>query len=141
MDQACGAVLQCFYPGAEGGHAVADILFGRVSPSGRLPVTFYRGDDDLPPFEEYAMANRTYRFFKGTPLYPFGHGLTYGDIHESWESDDTVTVENRGGMDTAYTVLRYKDGALYGIQRLFLRVGTSQTVRFTDEALWEKVKR
>ena len=136
----CDAVLQCFYPGAEGGYAVADILFGRVSPSGRLPVTFYRGDDDLPPFEDYAMENRTYRFFKGTPLYPFGHGLSYGDVHESWESDDTVTVENRGGMDTGYAVLWYKDGALCGIRRLYLRVGDRVTVHFEPEALWEKVK-
>ena len=140
VDRTCDAVLQCFYPGAEGGYAVADILFGRVSPSGRLPVTFYRGDDDLPLFEDYAMENRTYRFFKGTPLYPFGHGLSYGDVHESWESDDTVTVENRGGMGTGYAVLWYKDGALCGIRRLYLRVGDRVTIHFEPETLWEKVK-
>jgi beta-glucosidase len=77
QDRSCGAVLQCFYPGAEGGAALADILFGNVCPSGRLPVTFYRSDDDLPPFDDYSMENRTYRYFNGQPLYPFGHGLSY----------------------------------------------------------------
>lgn len=73
-----GAVLQAWYPGPRGGRALADILFGRVSPSGKLPVTFYRGLDDLPEFTDYGMEGRTYRFYKGEPLYPFGYGLTYG---------------------------------------------------------------
>ncbi len=79
-DELCGAVVQCFYPGAQGGAALADILFGRVSPSGRLPVTFYRSVDDLPPFEDYSMRGRTYRYFEGAALYPFGHGLGYEPI-------------------------------------------------------------
>lgn len=73
------AVLQAWYPGARGGAEVADILFGRTAPSGKLPVTFYRGTDDLPDFTDYAMAGRTYRYYGGMPLYPFGYGLTYGD--------------------------------------------------------------
>ncbi|MDD6031895.1 MAG: glycoside hydrolase family 3 C-terminal domain-containing protein, partial [Oscillospiraceae bacterium] len=68
QDEQCDAVVQCFYPGAEGGNALADILFGKACPSGRLPVTFYRSTDDLPPFADYSMKNRTYRFFEGTPL-------------------------------------------------------------------------
>jgi beta-glucosidase len=71
------AILQAWYPGQAGGTALADILFGNYNPSGRLPVTFYRATADLPAFENYAMSNRTYRYFTGKPLYPFGHGLSY----------------------------------------------------------------
>jgi beta-glucosidase len=71
------ALLQAWYPGEQGGRAVAEVLFGDVNPAGRLPVTFYRSTDDLPPFEEYSMSNRTYRYFNGQPLFAFGHGLSY----------------------------------------------------------------
>jgi beta-glucosidase len=71
------AVLQAWYPGAEGGLAVAEALFGQTNPSGRLPVTFYRSTDDLPDFHDYSMENRTYRYFQGEALYPFGYGLSY----------------------------------------------------------------
>ena len=72
------AILQvAWYPGEEGGTAVADVLFGDYNPAGRLPVTFYKSLDQLPPFESYAMDGRTYRYFKGEPLYPFGFGLSY----------------------------------------------------------------
>ncbi len=74
------AVMQIWYPGARGGRVVARLLFGELSPSGKLPVTFYNSVDDLPPFEDYSMKGRTYRYFEGTPLYPFGYGLTYGDV-------------------------------------------------------------
>ena len=133
QDAACQAVLQCFYPGAEGGHALADILFGRVSPSGRLPVTFYRSDGDLPPFRDYAMENRTYKFFKGKPLYPFGHGLSYSKVTESWQDGRTAHVVNEGPFDTAYSVLRYEwlpHKALCGYQKIFLKAGEETTVRF-----------
>lgn len=73
----CDAILQAWYPGEAGGQAVADVIFGDYNPGGRLPVTFYESTADLPPFEEYSMANRTYRYFKGQPLFPFGHGLSY----------------------------------------------------------------
>lgn len=76
----CAAILQAWYPGAYGGRAAADILFGNCSPSGKLPVTFYSSLEDLPDFEDYAMKGRTYRFYEGNPLYPFGYGLTYGEI-------------------------------------------------------------
>ncbi len=71
------AVVQAFYPGAQGGRAVADLLLGRFSPSGRLPVTFYHNDDQLPDFTDYSMEGRTYKYFAGKPLYPFGFGLSY----------------------------------------------------------------
>jgi beta-glucosidase len=71
------AALMIWYPGQEGGPALADLLLGRAPFSGRLPVTFYHSVTDLPPFEDYSMERRTHRFFRGTPLFPFGHGLTY----------------------------------------------------------------
>lgn len=71
------AILQCWYPGAQGGKAIADILFGKCSPSGKLPITFYNSTDDLPDFCDYSMQNRTYRYFKGNVQYQFGYGRTY----------------------------------------------------------------
>jgi beta-glucosidase len=71
------AILEAWYPGGEGGTAIADVLFGNYNPAGRLPVTFYKSLDQLPPFTDYGMQGRTYRYFKGEPLYPFGHGLSY----------------------------------------------------------------
>jgi beta-glucosidase len=71
------AIVQAWYPGQEGGRAVAEVLFGDYNPAGRLPVTFYRSTADLPPFTDYSMANRTYRYFTGKPLFAFGHGLSY----------------------------------------------------------------
>lgn len=79
-DKHVNAILQAWYPGARGGLAVAKLLFGKASPSGKLPVTFYKNSDDLPPFEEYSMKNRTYRYMETEPLYPFGYGLTYGEL-------------------------------------------------------------
>src|SRR6185437_13628860 len=70
------AILQAWYPGQAGGLAVAEALFGDVNPAGRLPITVYSSTDDLPPFEDYSMANRTYRYFRGTPEFAFGHGLS-----------------------------------------------------------------
>ena len=94
------AILQVFYPGAEGGTAVADILFGNVNPSGKLPVTFYNSVDDLPPFTDYAMAGRTYRFYNGSVQFPFGFGLSYttfaaSNLHFSpqLKAGEPLTVE------------------------------------------------
>lgn len=108
QDKNCNAVIQCFYPGAKGGEALADIIFGKVSPSGRLPITFYASDGDLPEFTDYSMENRTYKFFSGTPVYEFGYGLTYADITEKWIDENTVEVTNNGGYDTWYSVLQYE---------------------------------
>jgi beta-glucosidase len=83
--KSCQAIVQAWYPGQAGGQAVADVLFGDYNPSGKLPVTFYKNIEQLPDFEDYNMTGRTYRYFQGEPLYPFGYGLsyttfTYGDI-------------------------------------------------------------
>ena len=77
INEHANAVLEAWYPGEEGGAAVAETLSGKNNPAGRLPVTFYKGVDQLPNFEDYGMANRTYRYFSGKPLYPFGYGLSY----------------------------------------------------------------
>ena len=94
------AILQCWYPGAQGGKTVADILFGEISPSGKLPLTFYRNDDldKMPSFEDYSMKGRTYRYFKGEPLYPFGFGLTYADVKISAASLDKTFAEATANM-------------------------------------------
>lgn len=77
------AVIQCWYPGPEGGKAISDILFGKSTPSGRLPITFVNSINDLPPFDDYSMKNRTYKYIETKPLYPFGLGLTYGEFRYS----------------------------------------------------------
>ncbi len=127
----CDAVLQCFYPGAMGGLALADILFGQVSPSGRLPVTFYESTDDLPAFEDYSMENRTYKFYKGTPVFEFGHGLTYSDIEEKWMDENTVELTNKGDYDTYYSVLKYEyipHKNLCGFKKVFMKNGETKVV-------------
>ena len=125
------ALLQCFYPGAEGGAALANILFGKVSPSGRLPVTFYRSIDDLPPFEDYALKGRTYRFFEGEIVYPFGYGKSYADIREVWLDKTSVRVENHSNFSADYAVLCYDtDGALCDFCRLTLAPFEKKTVIF-----------
>ena len=133
QNERCDAVLQCFYPGSEGGHAVADILLGKYSPSGRLPVTFYKSTEDLPPFRDYSMENRTYKFFKGTPLYPFGYGLTYSDISENWLDENTVVLTNKGEYDTDYSVLKFKrepHPELIDFKKVHIKVGQALTVKF-----------
>lgn len=112
----CAAILQAWYPGQAGGTAVADVLFGDVNPSGKLPVTFYTDDSQLPPFEDYAMKDRTYRYFNGEPLYPFGHGLSYTDFKFRRPRVKTlpdgsralvVRVKNRGKRDGDEVVQLY----------------------------------
>ena len=130
-DKSCNAVLQCFYPGAEGGSALADILLGKVSPSARLPVSFYRSVEDLPSFEDYSMENRTYKFFKGRCVYDFGHGLTYSDIKETCLDENTVELYNAGPYDTDYSVLRFEyipHKCLTGFKCVHIRAGETLTV-------------
>jgi beta-glucosidase len=105
------AILQAWYPGEEGGRAVADVLFGNVNPAGRLPITFYNSTKDLPDFDDYSMSNRTYRYFSGRPLFAFGHGLSYTSFKysdaklnaTSYGSNDTLkltfTLKNTGKRD------------------------------------------
>ncbi|MFD2033885.1 glycoside hydrolase family 3 C-terminal domain-containing protein [Belliella marina] len=112
------AILEAWYPGQAGGTAIADILFGDYNPSGKLPITYYRSEDDLPDFTDYNMTNQTYRFFKGKPLYPFGHGLSYTTFDFSdlkLNSETTIgkeinvnlTVKNTGEMDGEEVVQLY----------------------------------
>ena len=115
---------------------MADILFGNASPSGRLPLTVYAKDSDLPPITDYSMENRTYKFFKGTPLYPFGYGLTYSDIYENWLDENTVELTNRGPFDTDYAVLKFEyipHKNLCGFEKVFLKNGETKTVTFRDD--------
>ena len=136
QDKDCRAVLQCFYPGAMGGEALANVIFGKTSPSGRLPVTFYKTTEDLPDFEDYSMENRTYKFFRGTPLYPFGHGLTYSEITEEPIDDNTVKLTNKGPFDTWYSALKFEyipHKNLCGFQKVFLKKGETVTVKFDRE--------
>jgi beta-glucosidase len=148
--QHANAILEAWYPGEEGGNAVAQTLSGRNNPAGRLPVTFYTGVDQLPPFDDYAMKGRTYRYFEGTPLYPFGHGLSYTTFSYSGlklPSQITAgsplivetTVTNTGkkaGDEVAQLYLTFPkvEGAplkaLRGFQRIHLEPGASQAVKF-----------
>ncbi len=103
----CCAILQAWYPGQEGGTAIADVLFGDFNPCGKLPVTFYADDSQLPDFDDYAMTGRTYRYFTGTPLYPFGHGLGYSEfkyrrprVRNTGSGKELVLrLKNKGRMD------------------------------------------
>lgn len=127
------AVIQCFYPGAEGGNALADIIFGKVSPCGRLPVTFYRSVDDLPPFEDYSMDNRTYKFFGGETVYEFGHGLTYSEIEEKKIDENTYELTNKGEYDTDYSLLKFEyipHKSLCDFKTVHLKKGETVTVKF-----------
>lgn len=96
------AILEAWYPGQAGGTAVADVLFGDYNPGGRLPVTFYTSTDDLPDFEDYSMANRTYRYFKGMPLFPFGHGLSYTTFE--YGNATLETTEIKAGEEVTLTI-------------------------------------
>jgi len=145
------AILDAWYPGEEGGTAVAESLSGKNNPAGRLPVTFYKGVDQLPPFEDYAMKGRTYRYFTGTPLYPFGYGLSYTKfsydhlkvpglpVNAGDAAVVEATVTNTGavaGDEVAQLYLTFPAvpeaplRALRGFERVHLEPGLSQTVRF-----------
>jgi beta-glucosidase len=147
------AILHAWYPGQAGGTAIADVLFGAYNPGGRLPVTFYRDVADLPPFDDYRMAGRTYRFFQGTPLYPFGHGLSYTSFRydrlrmssDTLRGGDSVTVSvdltnsgARAGDEVVQLYVRYPHSAvsrprrdLRGFRRVSLEPGKTRTVTFS----------
>jgi len=147
------AIIEAWYPGQTAGDAIADVLFGDYNPAGRLPVTFYRSVDQLPPFEDYAMAGRTYRYYDGDVLFPFGYGLSYttfyyGDIRtnrEILQKGDTLTIRteifNTGHLDGEEVAQLYVTGPpadiprplkeLKGFERIFIRTGDSEKVSFT----------
>lgn len=149
------AILQQFYPGEEGGTALAEVLFGDVNPSGRLPVTVYRGIEQLPPFDDYAMKNRTYRFFEGEPLYPFGFGLSCTQFAYTNARIDPARVETgqpvtlrvdvtnvgpRPGEEVVQVYLEHVNPPmptplreLRGFKRVLLAPGETATVSFIVE--------
>ncbi len=149
------AILQAWYPGQQGGNAVADVLFGNYNPAGRLPVTFYRSVEDLPRFEDYNMEGRTYRYFRGEPLYPFGHGLSYSDFQyekievsskEVTENENItviVSLTNKGKYDGDEVIQLYVRDvessvmqpikSLKGFKRTFIKSGESKIVEIPLE--------
>jgi beta-glucosidase len=145
------AILESWYPGEEGGTAIAETLSGKNNPAGRLPITFYTGIDQLPPFEDYAMKGRTYRYFEGKPLYPFGYGLSYttfsysdltlpkAPVKAGDPLNADVTVTNTGkleGDEVAQFYLSFPNvagapiRALRAFKRIHLKPGESQKVHF-----------
>lgn len=145
------AIITAGYPGQQGGNAIADVLFGDYNPAGRLPVTYYQSVEQLPPFENYDMEGRTYRYFEGEPLYPFGYGLSYTsftysnlNIPQTVNAGETFTVSvdvtNTGEMDGDEVVQLYlKDekastprpiSQLEGFERIHLKKGETKTVSF-----------
>jgi beta-glucosidase len=140
------AVMELWYGGEECGTAIAETIAGVNNPSGRLPVTFYKGVDQLPKFDDYSMDGRTYRYFKGEPLYGFGYGLSYSTFQYSsakgqWTASGaeiTVTVKNASGPEGDEVVQVYAtgwpDGAILSLrafQRVHLRAGESKVVKLT----------
>lgn len=139
--QTCDAILQAWHPGEAGGTAVADVLYGDYNPAGRLPVTFYKNVGQLPDYEDYSMKGRTYRYFEGTPLFPFGHGLSYTTFaYGKAEVKDgclLVPVTNTGSMDGDEVVQLYlnrPDDAngprktLRAFKRVHIPAGATRTV-------------
>ena len=148
----CDAILQAWYPGQMGGTAIADVLFGKVNPSGKLPLTFYKSVDQLPHFENYDMEGHTYRYFRGEPLFPFGHGLSYTIFEYGKASVENgklvVPVKNVGsvaGDEVVQLYVRRPDDpagpikTLRGFQRVTVAPGKTVNVEIplTDETfLW-----
>ncbi len=146
------AIVQCWYPGSQGGQAFAEMIFGDYSPAGRLPVTFYKSTEELPAFADYSMENRTYKFMKGDALYPFGFGLSYtsfeysditcsaGKIKNGGSISVSVKVKNAGTMEAEEVVqvyirdmeatVRVPRHSLCGFKRVHLKGGEQKTVTF-----------
>jgi len=148
------AILQAWYGGQSAGTAIADILFGDYNPSGKLPITFYKSDKDLPDFSDYNMENRTYRYFKGKPEYAFGYGMSYTTYKcsniqivktDGMNIQVEVTVENTGAMDGDEVVELYVSAAdkkmnpairsLKGFQRVHLAVGEKKVISFVLDTM------
>lgn len=137
----CDAILQAWYGGQQGGQAVADVLFGDYNPAGRLPVTFYASDSDLPDFSDYDMEGHTYRYFKGKPLFPFGHGLSYSEfaygeavLAEDMLSIPVTNTSKTDGDEVVQVYLRRNDDvdgpikSLRGFRRVHIKAGETVVV-------------
>lgn len=153
IEEHCDAILQIWYPGEQGGNAVADILFGKVSPSGRLPVTFPINETQLPPFEDYSMKGHTYKYMTEEPMFPFGFGLTYSktelsnlSLSSSKLKKDTkleaqVEIANNGEYDIEEVVQLYVSPedisgglpftSLKAFKRVDLKKGEKKRVAFS----------
>jgi len=151
-DENVPAILETWYPGGQGGTAIAEAIAGDFSPAGRLPVTFYKSAEQLPAFDDYSMANRTYRYFSGEPLYPFGYGLSFTSFaysnvkldHKKVAANRSVTVSvevtNTGTMPGDEVVQLYLSHpgvpgtplrALQGFERIHLDPAAKKVVLFT----------
>ncbi|MBR5945214.1 MAG: glycoside hydrolase family 3 C-terminal domain-containing protein, partial [Lachnospiraceae bacterium] len=136
LNDKSSAILQAWYPGARGGQSIGDIIFGKISPSGKLPVTFYKDTNDLPDFEDYSMKGRTYRYLETEPLYPFGFGLTYGKT-------DITAVEHVGDIKNGVTikaeVKNTGDIAVSEVVQVYLKAEDPNEVRNTRLAGFARV--
>ena len=142
-DNRANAVLQTWYPGARGGKAVADILFGEISPSGKLPVTIYRNLQGMPDFDDYSMKNRTYRFVEKAPLYPFGYGLNYADtlVTRAELTEDVVyaqTEEQSVGVEV--TVANHGDVFTEDVLQVYVQVEDINEVPNPKLAVFKRVE-
>lgn len=151
VDDRCSAILNAWYPGSHGGRAVADLLFGKYSPSGKLPITFYKGIENLPHFEDYSMNNRTYRYMNDESLYSFGYGLTYSNVElsnlkvekidEEYNFNVKVHIKNIGSYDIEEVVQCYikdleskyavKNHSLAQFKRVSLKIGETKTIKMS----------
>ena len=121
------AIIEAWYPGQAGGTAIADVIFGDYNPAGRLPITFYKDINDIPPFSDYTMSGKTYRYFKGVPLYEFGHGLSYTTFtYSDFEVPETVEA----GQDFTVKVAIENTGALKGeeVVQLYIQNPNADTL-------------
>jgi beta-glucosidase len=146
------AIVECWYPGEEGGNALASVLFGDYNPAGRLPLTYYKSINDIPEFEDYRMEGKTYRYFRGEPLYAFGYGLSFTKFDYSGFSSAgktikageslkvNVTITNSGNYDGDEVVQVYgvqpesvsarPIKSLVAFRRIHLKKGESKVVTF-----------
>ncbi|MFH1539936.1 MAG: glycoside hydrolase family 3 C-terminal domain-containing protein [bacterium] len=165
IDENVPAIVQAWYPGEQGGNAIADVLFGDYNPGGRLPLTFYKGVEDLPPFDDYEVPKgRTYMYFEGKPIYPFGHGLSYtefeyGDLvidRKEVGAEDSVTVSfnvtNAGGRDgdevaqlyvrDVESIVKQPLKKLRGFERVHLKKGETKKIsiplEMSDLGFWDE---
>ncbi len=150
--ESCDAIVQAWYPGEQGGQALADVLYGAYNPSGKLPVTFYKSVSQLPDFQDYSMQNRTYRYMKDEPLFPFGYGLSYtqfsigeAKLQQSAKASVSITIPvtnsgKRSGTETVQIYVKRVDDkngplkSLRGYERVSLKPGETKNVTIALDA-------